>query len=289
MADEALELARRLDNRACEALVLETRAWFMVEDGDEAGAIELAVSGVEVAASRPTAAFAAWVANLVVNLLRRRGRFDEAFAVLDKVDDLSPEGLGLYEANLRYQRGNVHRALGHVDEARHWFEVALASAHRTASLYGMSMAEWGLGMLARREGDWGEAARRFRSSHDAQLRIGGRDWTTTAASLTEAELCLGHLDTSLQLLAETERLAALDDNVASWAQYHFAAGQMRRAQGRRAEARAHFDRVLEMAPSIHWSTGLVDTLHHLAEMADEDDDSAAAADYRSRAAAVPRR
>jgi tetratricopeptide (TPR) repeat protein len=221
--------------------------------------------------------------------LRRLGRFDDAFAILDRLDDLSPDGLGLFEAHARYQRGNVHRAVGHIEEARRWFEAAVVSAQRTRSLSGRSYAEYGLAELARMEGRWADAAAHYQAAYDAQGRAGGQDDALDVARLAEAEVHLGHLDRSTRLLGEAEELARRSGVPRGWAIYHLVVGEVRRAQGRRDDARRHLQEVLTVGPRVHFSDGLRSALVQLAEMADEDGDSVTAEDYRAQAAAVPPR
>jgi predicted ATPase/tetratricopeptide (TPR) repeat protein len=287
-AEEALELARRLDRPCAVALALDTQAWLVADEDEDLALVKLG-QAFELVADRTMAVFAASIGNGLANLLRRMGRFDDAFGILDRVDDLAPEGLGLFAAWIPYQRGHLHRASGDLEQAQHWFERAVVSAHDTASLAGLDYAEFGLGELARRRGDWAEAAEHFRTAYDAELRIGGAEGAHTLSRLVEAELHLGHLDRSAQLLAEAESTARKEGRVLGWAFYHHAAGQVRRAQGRRDDAQAHFEQVVEMAPVVHWSDGLHEALSSLADMAVEDGDESGAARYRDRAAEVPPR
>ncbi|MCU1392012.1 MAG: regulatory protein LuxR [Ilumatobacteraceae bacterium] len=277
---EGVALARALGDEVSEALILSS-IWVLDESTNDVSSlmadVEWAHSVVPSSARPGPAGIVAW---WYVNLLRRDGQGQRSVEVVEALDRASPEGLGLHDPLVRYQIGKYYLAIDDLDRAQRWFDASTDSARRRSSGPGIGTAEFGQGLLARARRDPVGAAEHFRRAVDRQAIEGGLDRTMTLAMLAEAELRSGNIESAEALLPEVRRRSLeREDEVLPRL---FLEAQIHLARGRIDDARTALAETIRVGRIWIWHWGVREALMLLAELAEQDDDVEALADYRGQ-------
>jgi diguanylate cyclase (GGDEF)-like protein len=259
LAEEALVLARRLDDREAEATAVYLLADAARVQGDHRLALERFQTARQLFAALGNQPELGRSLRRIGDLYYFLGdyelalqRYLEALQHFERLARDDPRGKGpLHLAHLQAAIGNVLRASGDSAGAQQYYEKALAAYERLGFAAGASGATYNLGLIQQDLKKYQEAIRYFERSRDAAIALGD-DYLLSLAvgSAGSAHLELGQLDRADELIRQAlaqcekaQRHRGILANLANLA-------RVQHLQGRSADALKTLDRALALAVKL---------------------------------------